>query len=214
MDTPQLPQSIRDTITRVLPTMLGWCSVEKGIRLAELILASTEPEPLSVELGVHGGRSLLPLALGHMALGRGRVIGVDAWDNRADAEGTSDPDNREWWAKIDHRAVMLRCNHDLKQHCPTSYWQLLQMHSVEAAVHCPDGIVSLLHADSNHSPEVSQAELTAWIPKLRPGAWWIADDAEWPSLQETQRILREVHGATLVEDWGNWRVYQLPQERP
>ena len=63
--TPALPQSVISTITTVLPTMLGWCTVEKGIRLAELVWEQrnlVRPPygvgPLcSVELGVHGCKS-------------------------------------------------------------------------------------------------------------------------------------------------------------
>lgn len=229
MTPPPLPESVRDTITRVLPTMLGWCTVEKGIRLAELVWASGDitydlpsllaqgrkgmglPTPCSVELGVHGGRSLLPQALAWDALGYGTAVGVDAWDYSADAEGTNDPANAEWWKTVNHAQVYMRAHRDLTAHAVR--WALLRAHSLPAAEMIQRspraGHIMLLHQDSNHSPEVALPEIAAWEPLLHPQAIWVTDDADWPSMQPArEEMLRR--GWTIREDHTQWLVWGRP----
>ena len=58
-----------------------------------------EIEPFSVELGVFAGRSALPIAIAHHDLGRGIVIGIDAWSINATKEGQNSKENDEWWEK-------------------------------------------------------------------------------------------------------------------
>ncbi len=224
-DPPPLPQAVKDTISRILPGMLGWCTVEKGIRLAELVWAqrnlvraseaATAGAPVSVELGVHGGRSLLPQALAWDVVNAsplgwlGLAVGIDAWDYAADAEGTNDPANADWWKTVNHQAVYERCRADLTTHCGTG-WLLLRGHSLHAAEHyCHKlrGRIVLLHQDSNHSPEVAIPEIAAWEPLLHPQAYWVMDDADWPSMAPARdEMLRR--GWTVREDHTQWLVWQ------
>ncbi len=53
---------------------------------------------------------------------------------------------------------------------------------------------------------------------MMPGALWIMDDTNWPSLQETRQIVQSQYGAVLMEQHdihsesklACWEVYQLP----
>ena len=70
-----------------------------------------------------------------------------------------------------------------------------------------DESIDLLHQDSNHSEEVSVAEVRAWLPKLKPGGWWISDDTDWPTMRVAQWLLRE-GGCERVEDHTQWAIYR------
>ena len=57
----------------------GWCTLEKAIKMTEYI---KDDFKLCVELGVFGGKSLLPISLKC----KGKVIGIDAWEKEASLE--------------------------------------------------------------------------------------------------------------------------------
>lgn len=192
---------------RVTP-LPGWCYPEKAVRLADLIMHTGAM--ISVDLGVFGARSTLALAEGHRALGYGYVTGIDPWTAAAALEGTNDLVNEEWWSKLDLEAIYRAAMSTMCKHAVLPHWQMLRVHSRDGIGYFSDGSIGLLHQDSNHSPEVSQEELTLWIPKMATGAIWVMDDTNWPSLQETQQILMTTYGAILREDHTNWAVYQLP----
>lgn len=187
-----------------LERLEGWCTREKAIRLAELVVEAHAAR--SVDLGVFGGRSWQALAFGHQHQAHGFVLGVDPYTVAATAEGTNDLENKEWWAALDLEKMYLDA---VWTFLPNAHAELLRTTSITGAGFFRDGEVDLLHQDSNHSEEVSCAELDAWWPKLRPGGVWVMDDTNWPSLQEAQRRVLAL-GATLEEDYDQWRVYRRP----
>lgn len=211
-----LPSDRADWLSQIIIHVPGWCTPQKAVRLAELVVHTKAL--ISVELGVFGARGSLALAEGHRLLGMGYVTGIDPWDNVAPIEGTNDLINDEWWGKLDMEGIYRAAFDTMNKHAVLPHWQLLRLHSRDGVGYFADGSIDLLHQDSNHSPEVSQEELRLWIPKMKPGALWVMDDTNWPSLQETQTILTGTYGAELKEDHdihsasgiGGWRVYQLP----
>lgn len=58
----------------IVAPMEGWCSKEKAQKLFQLVLETDSQR--SIELGVFGGRSLVPLGYGHKTKGSGFVIGI------------------------------------------------------------------------------------------------------------------------------------------
>lgn len=194
---------LRDRIETAISGLHGWCTVEKGVRLAELI-EETDAD-LSVELGVFGGRSAISMAIGHQALGKGHVVAVDPWDVAAALDGRNDPRNDEWWSRVDMEGIyrgFVRAVDvlGLPAHC-----RIVRERSQDAARLLADGSVSILHQDSNHSEKVSVAEIERWTPKLRPGGLWVMDDTDWPTMQPAKALLVE-RGFTVIEDHGDWQI--------
>ena len=58
----------------------GWCSEDKAGILIDLIV-KYKPQVI-VEVGVWGGKSLVPMANALRANGSGKIYGIDPWDNR------------------------------------------------------------------------------------------------------------------------------------
>jgi hypothetical protein len=215
--TPRLPLEVRDLLGKKIPHLPGWCSVDKAIRLAEIVWSLDVGWPQTVELGVFGGRGLFALGLGHLLrekTDRGSLVGIDPYDVRADLEGSNDPANDEWWSKIDHSKICNIALSMLQEEFHALDWALVRTFSTDHSIiedrqrrQLP---IHLLHQDSNHSEEVSTREVHLWVPVMAPGGYWIADDTDWPTTQKCQQVLREQYGAKLVEDHTRWRVYQLP----
>lgn len=189
-------------IERELPHMPGWCTPQKGKRMAEL----TRNSKLCVELGVFGGRSLVSIACALAAQGFGRVDGVDPFTPAAALEGTNDPQNAEWWDHLDFEAVARVAQESLYRFKLMPYARLVRMHSLDVVNFYEDGSVDLLHQDSNHAHEISGEEVLRWAPKIRPGGYWIADDTNWQSTQRAQHEL-ETLGFVELEDHESWKVY-------
>jgi hypothetical protein len=208
MQPPHVPvdlrASLRARIEACIVSLHGWTTVDKGLRLAELVV--TAQAGVSVELGVFGGRGTISMAIGHEALGRGCVVGVDPWEAAASLEGVNAPENDEWWGRIDHEAIYQSFLKALADSRLESFCRVLRQRSHVAAGEFADGSISVLHQDSNHSEQVSSAEVDLWTPKLRAGGYWVADDTDWATTQRAQRLLVEKRFA-VVEEHPNWKVF-------
>jgi len=185
----------------------GWCTPEKGRRLAELVAGSGAKQV--VELGVFGGRSLCALALGCKARGNGVVHGYDPYSAPASLEGTNDRANDEWWSKVDYEDILRAARDGIAQGGLESHAQIIRNHSLaeDVLVAYPAGSVDVLHQDSNHSEEISTAEVRVWSPRVRLGGYWAIDDINWATTAAAQKLLQSM-GFRLLEDHGTWAIYQ------
>lgn len=192
-------------IRRELPNMPGWCTTEKGVRMAQIARGAS----LCVELGVFGGRSLVSVALVLADQGFGRADGIDPYAAAASLEGSNDPANDEWWSKLDYTAIAQEAQGALRRMNLTAHAQIIQMRSLDVVGLYEDGSVHVLHQDSNHSEEVSSEEVARWVPKMAPGSYWFFDDTNWPSTKKAQRELEGL-GFKEIEDHGDWKIYRAP----
>ena len=94
--------NIPEIIERHIPKMEGWCTVKKATQLVNQIL-QVRPK-VFVEIGVFGGRSLIPAALGIRANGDGMAYGIDPWKTEASPEGETVADNKGWGGGLQHHA--------------------------------------------------------------------------------------------------------------
>jgi predicted O-methyltransferase YrrM len=189
--------------TQVLP---GWCPLEKAEYLAGLV-HDTRAKCI-VEIGVFGGRSLVPMALA--ARGHGGVVwGIDPWTARASVEGTNDVANAEWWSALDYEAIYGSFVAALEQFRVNGNTRVLRMTDEEALPRFAVGQIDLLHVDGNHSPEVSMRYVRQWGPKLAPRGHLVMDDIDWPTQRDTVAALRR--GYETVREEKSWAVYRVRQ---
>lgn len=164
--------SLYNQITEELPSITGWCSLEKAIALASAVVAL---RPTVVcELGIWGGKSAIPLALALQSLGDGKLIAVDPWKPSASVEGM-EPVNAEWWGRADHEAVY--------QHFVGHVQRLKLSHLVHIRRDHSDAVtpeeqIGLLHLDGNHGPQALR-DAKRFGPKVRLGGLLFADDLTW-----------------------------------
>lgn len=180
----------------------GWCTPEKALKILEII--ETYNPKTCVELGVHGGKSLLPISV---AAGKdATVIGIDAWSASACIEGTNDKANDDWWKTIDYE-YFFKYTRDLLDRYDCSHVKLWRDKSINVFHKFEDNSIDLLHQDSNHSEEVSCSEVGLYWNKVRPGGIWIFDDTNWPTTQKAQSLLQS-KGYSCIYDSGFWKVYR------
>lgn len=197
-----------------LNNMAGWCSPEKGRRLARLVVeaATRAPEsgPLCCELGVFGARALvcLGMAVEHCLARNGRVHGIDPYCASAALEGKNSPENDAWWAKIDYPKILadaLRKINELNLHCI----KIITSRSQDVVGEYTDGSIDVLHADANHSELCSRRDVALWAPKMRPAGFLVFDDINWETTRAAQQDLLDL-GFEKIEDHVTWAVYKAP----
>lgn len=195
---PELKQAILDS--QSLP---GWCMLDKAEHLA--LLALDKAPKLIVEIGVFGGRSLIPLGLAAQQYG-GKVYGVDPWRNDACLEGDVGKENAEWWGSLNIEAIYQAACAGVKKFRLDATVELLRMMDHEALTRFEDNSIGILHVDGNHSSEVSRRYIEQWGPKIEQGGYLIMDDIDWPTQAETVKLIEKSYQRiTIRPSWGVWR---------
>ncbi len=181
----------------------GWCSERKAGRLMDIVW-EMDPQ-IVVEIGVFGGKSLVPMAYALKAKGSGVVYGIDPWSCQASAEGM-DGANKTWWESIDHEAILSGLQTKVKQFQLSNYIKLVQATSVDAD---PIYGIDILHIDGNHSEAASYADTLKWVPLVREGGIIIFDDITWGTTSKATDWLdqhcQRVESVQDVEnEWAIW----------
>lgn len=204
------------------PALPGWCDAAKAVYLAELVLKH-QPHVV-VELGVFGGRSLIPMALAMRELAethkhKGIVIGIDAWTPDAAVEGmdrhdADDQKHVDYWTRVPLPWVQRQCAEKITE---LNLWQwvaLMQARTEQIArifsASPGERVIELLHIDGNHTPLASCRDVEQWMPSVVHGGHVIFDDVNWPSTQPALALMDKI--AVVVHegktDQCNFRVYR------
>jgi hypothetical protein len=176
----------------------GWCTKEKAYKMASLISSND----LCVELGVWGGRSLLPICF----MTDNKVYGIDAWMKDASLEGTNDEANNEWWSKINYEDMYNYTKKILlKYNCNNA--RLYRSRSRDVVNFFQDETIDFLHQDSNHSEEISCEEVELYHKKIKKDGIWVFDDTNWNTTIKAQNLLLS-YGFIEIYDSGEWKIYK------
>lgn len=153
----------------------GWCDVEKAQALAALVIG-LRPK-VSVEIGVFGGRSLIPIGLAHSLVG-GYAIGIDPWSKAASLEGM-EGENKAWWEAVDHEAVYQGFINAANRLTVEGFIKVLRITS-DDAIKDPEmpKVIDLLHLDGNHSAQAVK-DVDNYATRIRPGGILVMDDIDW-----------------------------------
>jgi len=169
--------ALRREIEEAAPEGGDWCSVDKAIQLAALVI-ERRPQVV-VELGVWRGGSAVPIAIALRHLGIGQLLAIDAWSTEASVAGQEGV-NATWWQSEGpegHKRARRTFVSRLKKHGITpERCAVVRQRSDEAAV--PPSI-DILHHDANHGPQVL-ADVERWAPAVRVGGLLILNDLGWP----------------------------------
>lgn len=197
-------------ITQVHAATTGWCPLRKAHDLAMAVLV-LRPKVV-VELGVWGGKSLLPMALACQSIGSGKVYAVDPWSAAASIENYDKP-NVDWWGKQDHEAVYSAFVNSVRE---LALDTVVEIARVKSKNFSPKADIDLLHVDGNHS-EVALADVNRFAPVVRIGGLVCMDDVGWstggvPTVAKAVAKLLKLGFTELyrtkVEGEGEWAFFQ------
>ena len=164
----------KSTAFECMDQVQGWCSHQKASILLDIILA-VKPKTV-VEIGVWGGKSLLPMAYTLKRIGKGIVYGIDPWDSQASLEGVMHEGNIAFWRTVDHEGILLQLIDVIGQYGLDDSVRLVR----DTSAHAPIiEEIDILHIDGNHSDVTSYIDVTKWVPLVRKGGWIVFDDMNW-----------------------------------
>jgi predicted O-methyltransferase YrrM len=188
----------------------GWCTVEKANKLIDLVI-SNKPS-LVVELGVFGGKSLLPFALAcKINNNNSKVIGIDSWTVDASLEGKNDIENDKWWSKINYNEMQKYTETIMKLNQVDSIVELWKFKSIDVIDKFENNSIDILHQDSNHSEEISTKEVEYYFDKVKHGGFWVFDDINWSTTQKAQQMLLEKGCIEIfVDPLNTWKIFFKP----
>lgn len=182
----QMEPALEAKIREVIEPLEGWCWPEKALAMAQLIL-DTKPQTV-VEIGVFGGRSLIPQALALKELGSGIVYGIDPWRRDDTLEGTLSRADLEWWGKLDLEAIHAGCMKAIWESGVSDQCVIIRSSSQK----CPKlfgGGIQVLHVDGTHSEEVSTRDIRLYLPQVSEGGHVFMDDSDWPTTARAVAML-------------------------
>lgn len=166
------PMTLTDQINEIVPKLDGWCSVPKALMLAELILHNRMQNV--VEIGVFGGRSLIPMALAMQHNGSGIVTGIDPWEASASVVGMHGAD-LTWWSKLNHQEIYDRFRRHVSNLGIENFCSIIRERSDDVK---PVGPIDLLHIDGNHSIQ-ALTDARRYACLVRVGGFCFGDDIGW-----------------------------------
>ena len=197
-------------IAAIVPTLQGWCTVEKAQWLAQWIV---EHRCVNVvEIGVFGGRSLIPMAMAMEHLdqpGRiwlGHVSGIDPYSNLVAEADEKDEANRNWWKTVDLASIRKGVEQAIVAHRLGSIVDLLFCTSEHAVANFADDMVDLVHVDGSHNEAASTWDVRLWWPKVRPGGIMVMDDTDWAQVKSARQLAASM--GKLVHHNEKWEVFQ------
>lgn len=188
-----------EIIRHILPHLEGWCSVRKALWLAELI--TTHHCRVILEIGVYGGRSLIPMALAARSNGPAVVYGIEPWSNEVAVAQPTSPENDDWWRKVDLKEIKSRFLATVLEWDLIETVKLVELPSGEARAAFQSGSMSgfdLIHIDGSHAEGQALADVTQWLPLLKPGGIFVLDDILWETVSKARDYLRR--NLTVVEE--------------
>lgn len=178
--------SYRQKINKIIPSIPGWCPLDKANRMMNLIY-ETKPE-VCVEVGIFGGSSYFPTLCALRFNQKGVGYAIDPWENLPCLEGQTGA-HLDWWRKVDLRSILSGFIDLLHNYKLDKYSALMRMTSKDALVFFKDDSIDILHIDGNHSEDCALFDSQNWLPKVKVGGYIWFDDTDWDSTQKAIQYL-------------------------
>lgn len=181
----------------------GWCSDKKASFLMDFVLKKRPT--IAVEIGVYGGKSLIPVAFAMKYNGHGKIYGIDPWIKEASMEGMEGV-NLEWWGNLDHNVILDKLNLHIKNFNLEKYIELIRKTSKDCK-NIPN--IDIIHIDGNHSEKSAYYDVTKWVPLVKKGGYIILDDLDWDGTRKAVSWLNAHCEKVLEVSEGNiWAVWK------
>jgi predicted O-methyltransferase YrrM len=180
----------------------GWCTEYKASVLIDLVYGAKAKT--LVEIGVWGGKSLVPMAFALKSLNAGKIYGIDPWSSLESAEGMQDA-HKEWWSAVNHEIIYQGLVQKISKFALGPYIELVRCTSESAPAIAE---IDILHIDGNHSEKTSLYDVGKWVPLVKSGGLIVFDDTTWGTTNKAVDWLNAncIKLADFHEDndWGIW----------
>jgi predicted O-methyltransferase YrrM len=180
-----VPADVLSLIVEAEAKLVGWCTREKALCIAETVLR--ERPLVCVEIGIFGGRSLIPCAAALRRNGLGVIYGIEAWSPAVAVQNPTNTVNDEWWSKIDFGKIKHEFYRFVADMDLTRQVRLVEAPSGRAAGLFDE--IDFLHIDGSHSVVNAAEDVILYARKVRSGGIVIFDDVNWQSTAPARELL-------------------------
>ena len=189
---------LEEKVSRCLETIDGWCSPKKAAWLARLIVSRRLTNVL--EIGIFGGKSLIPIALAVQSVGGGTVIGVEPWSGDVATKEPMNETNDTWWASLDFAGLKQRFFANCARYCVLAMTKVMEMNSNSAFRFLEPGgrQFDLIHIDGAHSPERALRDARSWSSLVKKGGLVVFDDIAWQEVALARDFLTQ--NLTVIDE--------------
>jgi predicted O-methyltransferase YrrM len=179
------PDDVFSMIVEAEEKLTGWCTREKALVISNIVL---QERPQScVEIGIFGGRSLVPCAAALRHNGTGAIYGIEAWNPQVAIENATDAGNDEWWSKVDFAEIKRAFFQFVAANDLTQQVRVIEAPSGRAAALFDQ--IDFLHIDGSHSLVNAVEDVILYARKVRSGGIVVFDDINWPSTAPARELL-------------------------
>jgi predicted O-methyltransferase YrrM len=200
-----LPADVFAVIEAAELALEGWCSRDKARALAMLVLRE-RPE-LCVEIGLYGGRSLMPCAAALRANGSGRIYGIECWSAAPAIEHPTSGDNDAWWQAVDFPRIKRAFFRFMVAQDLSAQICILQTSARRAAA--AFDAIDFLHIDGGHSVIGAAEDVLLYATKVRPGGIIVFDDTNWETTLPAQHLLTALAQPLMTQHQVNEAQYAI-----
>ncbi len=193
-----------ETIRQEQPRLPGWCSLEKALALASMVVALRPA--VTVEIGIYGGSSLIPILLAHkLTASGGLVYGIEPWSKEEAVKVQTCAADVEWWAALDYERLHTDFQNAVDRLGLRDYLRLFVQPSRNVN---PPANIGLLHVDGGHDASAIQ-DVVRFAPQVVVGGLVVMDDLQWSGGAVTRAAQRlEQLGFKMLYPLGTGAVYQ------
>lgn len=186
--------SVQEVLHLAEQKLEGWCSREKAAALVDLI--GQEKPDICVEIGIFGGRSIVPCAAALRENGSGVVYGIETWSPAVATEHFTSEENDAWWKEVDFPGIKRNFLAFIAKHDLTRQIRVLECPSREAYVLFDR--IDFLHIDGAHSVFNAAEDVVLYAKKLKVGGIVVLDDIDWPTTGPAHDILKSIADPVLT----------------
>jgi len=167
----------------------GWCSLNKAGCIIDCIddIFTRSSDPVCVEIGVYGGKSVIPAVLELKRMNAGKFYAIDPWDNGEATKGYNDKDY-EFWSNVNMPWIYDVFITVLKENDCEKYVEIIRKPSDDAPVIFD---IDFLYIDGQHTIQATR-DVNKYARQVKLGGYCIADDINWGDVSLVPNVLKEI----------------------
>lgn len=165
----------------------GWCTLDKAGCLIDYVneICSRVEFPKCVEIGVYGGKSILPVALELKRHKKGIVYAIDPWSNEEATKGYSDL-HYNFWSTVDLNRVLNIFRGIISDFQLEPYVNIVRSTSDDAPEYQD---IDLLYIDGQHT-EQALKDASKYATQVKKDGYCLVDDVNWGVVGNVPDYLR------------------------
>lgn len=167
----------------------GWCSLDKAGCIIDCMddVFTRVSDPVCVEIGVYGGKSIIPVALEMKRHGAGKIYAIDPWDNSEAVKGYEEKDYA-FWSTVDMQGIYNIFITLLEENDCRDIVEIIRKPSDEAP-HILD--IDFLYIDGQHTVQAIR-DAKKYASQVKIGGYCVADDINWGDVSLVPTFLKSM----------------------